>query len=196
MGTINYGTSYRFFENEANKAPRRIWEKDITIGLKPMSYFSDKESGYNEWLEEEKSENPDFEESDMERSEYDQMMDEEDLSNIKCFLDNHENLPEHYEISIVNGYYEGFYLNIEDDIPWVFDDSEEKKEYLKDITRLKKVLLELLDNGLCVVYPGWCTDFADKKNSVKEIMTFVKNLREEVKAVDTFAVYKKKEAVA
>ena len=199
MGTINYGTSYHFLEYD-KKNPlnpgRRIWEKDITIGLKPMSDFSDEESGYKEWLERQKNEDPDFEESEFERSEYDQLLDEEDKSNIEFILEHHKNLPDHYTISLENGYYEGFYLNIESDIPWVFDDSEERKEYLKDITCLKKVLLELLDTCLVVVYPGWCTGYADKKDSIKKVNEFIKNLRDEVKAVDTFAVYQKRKVTA
>lgn len=185
MGTINYGTSY-YFNNAKNN---REWEKDITIGLKPTSNYSDEDSGYTEWLEQEKSENEDFE---YERYDYDYEEDNFRRDEVTYFIES-GNTPDHYKISLESGYYEGFYLNIENDIPWVFDDSKEKREYQKDITVLKEFLLKLINEyGLVVVYPGWCTGYADKNESVKEISEFIRNLRQEVKSVDTWRVYEKK----
>lgn len=192
MGTINYGTSYYF----TNANGKREFVKDITIGLKPTSDYDDKESGYAEWLEGQKELNEDFEESDNDRSEYDNEHDSLIYEDVKNFLESTVT-PDHYSISLTSGYYEGFYLVIENDIPWVFDDSKEKSEYLKDITVLKNTLTKLVkEYGLTVVHPGWCTGYTDEKGAMKEINEFIKNLREEVKSVDTFSTYKKKHSAA
>lgn len=188
MGAINYGTSYRFLNAEG----KREWDKDITIGIKPTSDYDDDESGYSEYLEDRKSEDEDFE---YDRSDYDYEEDNFRRDEVTYFIESGDT-PDHYKVSLESGYYEGFYLNIENDIPWVFDDSEEKREYQKDITVLKEFLLKLINEyGLVVVYPGWCTGYADNKESVKEINEFIKNLRQEVKSVDTWRVYKKKQKV-
>ena len=189
MGTINYGTSYHFF----NTNGKREWEKDITIGLKPMSYYDDDESGYSEYIEQRKSEDEDFE---YDRSDYNNDEDSFIREEIEEFFEN-ANTPYHYTVSLESGYYEGFYLKIENDIPWIFNDTEEKKEYQKDVTVLKEFLLKLINEyGLVVVYPGWCTGYADKNDSVKEIGEFVKNLRNEIKSVDTCYTYEKKQKKA
>ena len=192
MGTINYGTSYYFM----NANGKRDFVKDITIGLKPTSYYDDKESGYADWLEDQKGFDEDFEESDSDRSEYDNEHDGLIYEDVKNFLGSAAT-PDHYSISLVNGYYEGFYLTIDNDIPWVFDDSREKNEYLKDITVLKNTLTKLVkEYGLTVVHPGWCTGYTDEKGALKEIKELVRNLRKEVKSMDTFSTYQKKRRAA
>lgn len=188
MGAINYGTSYYFYDTKNN----REWEKDITIGLKPTSCYSDEESGYTEWFKQQKSENEDFEYN---RYDYDAEEDYFRREDIENFLKNAD-LPDYYNISLESGYYEGFYLKIENKIPWLFNDYEEKKEFQKDITILKNILLKIIkEYGLVVVYPGWCTGYADEKNSISEIAEFVKNLRQEVKSVDTCYIYNQKEKI-
>ncbi len=192
MGAINYGTSYYFM----NTNGKRDFAKDITIGLKPTSYYDDEESGYADWLKDQKGFDEDFEASDRDRSEYDNEHDSLIYEDVKNFLESTVT-PDHYSVSLTNGYYEGFYLTIENDIPWIFDDSREKNEYLKDITVLKNTLTRLVkEHGLTVVYPGWCTGYADEKDTATEINEFIRNLRKEVKSVDTFNTHQKKHSAA
>lgn len=185
MGAINYGTSYYFYDANNN----RVQEKDITIGLKPTSYYSDEDSGFVEWLQERKSEDEDFE---YDRYDYDAEQDQFRREDIENYLKNAD-MPDYFTISLESGYYEGFYLKIENEIPWLFNDYEEKRELQKDITAMKKILLTLINEyGLVVVYPGWCTGYADDKKSVSEIVEFIRNLREEIKNIDTYYTYKRR----
>lgn len=57
MGAINYGASYIFVDTNG----KRLWNQDITIGLKPTSDYSDEESGFAEWLELQKEDDGEFE---------------------------------------------------------------------------------------------------------------------------------------
>ena len=189
MGAINYGASYIFVDTNG----KRLWNQDITIGLKPTSDYSDEESGFAEWLELQKEDDGEFE---CDRSDYNGEQDDHIRENVEEFLEKAK-MPEHYSISLESGYYEGFYLNIENDIPWVFDDSKEKQEYQKDITLLKSVLVNLVKNiGLTVVHPGWCMGYADQKDAIGELNEFIKNLRSEVNSIETYSVYNKRHRAA
>ena len=181
MGAINYGTSYSMYQNG-----KRQWDKDITIGLKPRSDYNDDESGYNDYV----SYFDDPEEA-LSRYDFDHDEDENSYEEVKCYLEESK-MPCHYKVTIEPGYYEGFYLKIESDDPWALG-SKEKAEYQKDITCLKRLLLELMNGiGLKVVHPGWCTSYCDEKEGLKELNEFIKNLRQEIKEVETFAHYMKR----
>ena len=43
----------------------------------------------------------------------------------------------YYNVTLKSGYYEGFYLNIENNFDLYYDNWEDKKEALKEITQLK-----------------------------------------------------------
>lgn len=87
----------------------------------------------------------------------------------------------YFHVMLVNGYYEGFSLTIDSNYPIAFDDSEDKSFAQKEITQVKACLKRLVDNGLSVVYPSWCTVYlTDRKECYKEIEQAIKAMREEV----------------
>ena len=183
MGTINYGTSYYFTDASGN----RVQNSDITIGLIPCSNYSDEESGYTEFLN-----NNDYTEDTFDRYQYNMEQDESSMESIEGFLDNAD-IPFSFKVGIENGYYEGFYIKIEERLPWCFDDAREKANAQKDITALRKLLMGLLEQGLVVVYPGWCTGYASKAESRKEVRGFIRNLRRMVHDMDTLTTYERKQ---
>lgn len=181
MGAVNYGTTYYMYQNG-----KRQQDKDITIGLKPRSDYNDDESGYNDYVS-----YFDDPEQALSRCDYDRATDDYSREETEYYLEESK-LPSHYKVTIEPGYYEGFYLKIEGDDPWALD-SKKKAEYQKDITCLKRLLLELMnDIGLKVVHPGWCTSYCDEKKGLKELNEFIKNLRQEIKDVETYAHYMKR----
>lgn len=97
----------------------------------------------------------------------------------------------YYHITILPGYYEGFSINIECNFGITWDDCYQKKAAQKEITQIKKFLLECIENGLCVVYPGWCTRYLNKSDSTKEINKAIKELRQEAKNTPTWAQYER-----
>lgn len=97
----------------------------------------------------------------------------------------------YYNITIEPGYYEGFSIDIENNFPLCFDDYYSKNEVQKEITQIKKFLLECLDYDLCVVHPGWCTSYLDYNDSIKEIKNAISEMRLEVKTIPTWYQYQK-----
>lgn len=87
------------------------------------------------------------------------------------------------------GYYEGFYLDIENNFPVCFDNWEEKREAQKEITRVKRFLLDCVRHGLVKYSPGWCTGWYDEKQTKAAITEAVSRMRDEVKTTPTYSQY-------
>ena len=124
-------------------------------------------------------------------------MDEEDREvNYECDMLNVENCLAkysfyYYHITIEPGYYEGFSLNIENNFPIAFDWYEEKLDAQKELTQLKKCLIECTGYGLEKCNPGWCTSYAGYYDTIKAIRATIKEMREEVKNTPTWKQYNK-----
>ena len=104
----------------------------------------------------------------------------EELENIREKYDFY-----YFDVRLKNGYYEGFYIDIENNFPLCFDNYAEKMEAQKEVTQIKKFLLECLEYGACVCVPGWCTTFFDYADSKKAVIEGIKTMREEIKATRT-----------
>ena len=171
MGTINYMTS-----------------SYITMGVRPY-YFSDLENDADlmEEVSNEVKEYGGMVESCIQ--EYINSCYESDLMNIELVLSRYSFYYFHVEIEA--GYYEGFTLDIENNFPVAFDGWEDKRAAQKEITSLKKCLLECAGCGLVACYPGWCTGYEDYNGTCKAIAAAIKDIREEVKNIPTWAQYEK-----
>ena len=97
----------------------------------------------------------------------------------------------YFNVTLKPGYYEGFYINIEHNFNFCYDNYLEKRDALKEITQIKKFLLSCLDFGCCAVYPGWCMGYADYKTTLKDIDAAIYNMREEVRKTPTWHNMKK-----
>lgn len=94
----------------------------------------------------------------------------------------------YFHVSVEPGYYEGFYIDIEHNFNYCYDDYNEKRAALKEITQIKKFLLECVNDFECVaVYPGWCTGYADYNETLKELDAAIREMRETVKNTPTWA---------
>ena len=97
----------------------------------------------------------------------------------------------YFNVAIEPGYYEGFSINIEFEYT-CFDDYEEKKCAQKEITQIKKFLLDCIEDCDCVaVYPGWCTGYDDYKETLQELDAAVREMRDVVKNTPTWRTYSK-----
>ena len=104
---------------------------------------------------------------------------------------------DYFHITLDAGYYEGFYINIENNFNLYFNDYLEKRDAQKEITQIKQFLLSCVNEfGCCAVYPGWCTSYADYKTTLKEIDAAVQEMRETVKSTPTWARLPKNEKYA
>lgn len=139
----------------------------ITIGLEPY----DIESYYDENNE------LDYEAMDNAYN--------DDLDNIKALLKHFDFTIFH--VAIKPGYYEGFYIDIENNYGLCFDCWQNKRTAQKEITQLKEFLIGCVNMGMCKVSPGWVTSYYSREDSIAGIKAAMKDLREQVKHIPTRA---------
>ena len=112
---------------------------------------------------------------------------EADESNVSCILEKYSFY--YYHVIIKPGYYEGFTLNIENNFSMAYDNWQDKREAQKELTQLKKCLLECAGVGLVKCCPGWCTTYYNYEETCKAINETIEKMRDEVKHIPTMAQY-------
>lgn len=138
----------------------------INIGINPDNYWIENENGENEFL--------DF---DI----------ESDYVEVHGILDKYDF--EYFAVDVKMGYYEGFYIDIDFDYLWV--DSYEKPLILKELTQLKKFLLQCCEYGMVKYSPGWCTGYSDYKTTQKAINQAIGDAKEKIRKYPTWKTYKR-----
>lgn len=114
---------------------------------------------------------------------------DDDEDNTSSVLNNYNFY--YFHIAVKPGYYEGFTLDIENNFPIAFDCWQDKREAQKELTQLKKCLLECAGVGMVQCSPGWCTFYNDYNGTCKAIEAAIKGMREEVKNTPTWRQYEK-----
>ena len=172
MGTINYRTS-----------------NYITMGINPPSacdlendadFMEELREGYNLAEDEDTAEAI---------NDYIYMIMDDDRANLETIRNKYNFY--YFHIVIKSGYYEGFYLDIENNLSVCFDDYTEKQEAQKEITQIKAFLTECAGIGLVSVWPGWCTTYHDYKTTLTHINEAIKEMRDEVRSTPTWKQFKK-----
>ena len=138
----------------------------ITIGLKPYDY-------------------EDFEDENG-NIDYDMMNDyyQDDYNNIETILNKYDF--HYFHVVIKPGYYEGFSIDIENNYGVCYDCWQDKQAALKEATQIKRFLLECIDLGLCEVWPGWCTSYKSRNESIKAVKEAIRDMKEEIKGIPTW----------
>lgn len=95
----------------------------------------------------------------------------------------------YFHIVLKSGYYEGFYIDIEYNFPVYFDDCTEKRDAQKEITEIKRFLLDCTAAGLVQYFPGWCTGYSTAKETRAAINAAIKEMRQEVQTTPTYRQY-------
>ena len=103
----------------------------------------------------------------------------------------------YFHVTLNAGYYEGFYIDIEHNFNYCYDNYEEKRAALKEITKIKNFLLSCVnDFECCAVSPGWCMTYYNYSETLKKINEAIKEMRETVKSTPTWARLPKSEKYA
>lgn len=110
-----------------------------------------------------------------------------DYENIKTELEKHNFY--YYHIAIKPGYYEGFTLDIENNFSVALDSWEDRRDANKEITEIKQFLIACAGLGLVQCSPGWCTGYNDYKGTLKAIKAAIKEMRDELRTIPTWAQY-------
>lgn len=117
---------------------------------------------------------------------------EDDEANISAILDKY--IFVYFHVTIRPGYYEGFTLDIENNYPVAYDTWQDKRAAQREITQLKKCLLECAGCGMVECFPGWCTGYNDYKSTCNAIFRVVRDLRDEVRRTPTWLQYNRASA--
>lgn len=112
---------------------------------------------------------------------------EDDYTNIENELNKHNF--HYYHITIKPGYYEGFTLDIENNYPVALDSWQDRRDANKEITEIKQFLIACAGLGLVECSPGWCTGYSDYNGTIKAIKAAVKEMRDELRTIPTWAQY-------
>ena len=111
-----------------------------------------------------------------------------DRENVETILNKYDFT--YYHIAIKPGYYEGFTLDIENNYGIYFDSYTDRRESMKELTQLQKMLIDCAGVGLVTCFPGWCTGYANGYiETVKDIKKAIKEMRQEVKTTPTYNQY-------
>ena len=100
----------------------------------------------------------------------------------------------YFNLSINYGYYDGFYIVLGyENIPYIYNNSQEKAETLKELTAIKNILIELVKKGLLKgCYPNWVTTRLNTAETLRQIKRIIKALKEETKETYTSRTCKNK----
>lgn len=174
MGAVNYFTS-----------------DYITMGVKPYDECDlESDSDFMEAIQEEVDEFGGTIDGAIES--YIQTSYEDDEANVSAILEKYSFY--YYHVTIKPGYYEGFTLDIESNFSVAFDGWEDKRSAQREITSLKKCLLECAGVGMVECWPGWCTEYKDYEGTCKAIGAAIKAMRDEVKNTPTWRQYERESA--
>ena len=90
----------------------------------------------------------------------------EDCDCVKGILDNHNF--EFFDIEIVNGYYDGFSIDISLNACDV-ESPEEKDAVRAEIEEIKEFLIDTMDYGCVSCHPFWYTKYDSREDTLKAI---------------------------
>lgn len=95
-----------------------------------------------------------------------------------------------FTVELKPGYYEGFTIDIKLNYCY-FDDYIEKQAAQKEITSIKKFLLECInDFECCAVFPGWVTTYNNYNESIKLLDIGIQEMRKAARNTPTYKNYK------
>lgn len=168
MGTINYGTS-----------------DYITLGIEPLSAYDLKQDA--DFMKEINAEmqeyGSDTDNIDDYIQDYINGCMEDDYTNIKFELDKY--IFYYFNITIEPGYYEGFYLNIDNNLPDELDE-DERREAIEEVETIQHCLTQCAGMGLVEVWPGWCTSYKDYSTTCASIKKACDEMREEINSTPAY----------
>lgn len=102
----------------------------------------------------------------------------------------------YFQLTNQEGYYNGFFLDIGFCDYVYFDNTIEKNETIKEATKLKKILIELVETcGLVACFPSWCTTYLNEEETKKEINKAIKEIKSDLQKIPIYKKYKQSKAV-
>ena len=101
-----------------------------------------------------------------------------------------------FPVSLEYGYYEGFYFMIENNLPAVFDDDQEKADAVEEVKSMYTFLTDLAGVGIVSVLPGWCTAYRNYNDTLEDIKAAVLEMTEAIAATPVYQETEAETAIA
>lgn len=167
MGAINYGTNrilcslgYYYISPDTDEETIKEYRKEFDLSEEEWS-----DSEIEEKIYEDNSE-----------------MLRDDMKEVEKRLGDYE----YFEVSVECGYYEGFYISIDEKYLYL-DTYQDRILMQKELTKLKNDLIYCIENlGVRVCYPDWCTGWEKSvEDSIKVLEASVKEERKRIKTLRT-----------
>lgn len=79
--------------------------------------------------------------------------------------------------------------DIENNFPVALDSWQDRRDANKEITEIKRFLIECAGLGLVECFPGWCTGYSDYNGTITAIRAAVKEMRDELRTIPTWTQY-------
>lgn len=99
-----------------------------------------------------------------------------DYNNAAAIIDNYSF--NFFQVAPAWGYYEGVYIALSDN--FYAASYADKRDALKEATRLKRLLLDLAGVGFVRCAPGWCTGYSDHKGTLTAIRSAIRELKQRI----------------
>lgn len=100
-----------------------------------------------------------------------------DYDNAAAIIDNYSF--DFFRVAPAWGYYEGVYIALSDNYFYAASYAD-KRDALKEATRLKRLLLDLAGVGFVRCAPGWCTGYSDHKGTITAIQSAIRELKQRI----------------
>ena len=108
---------------------------------------------------------------------------QDEYEQVKFMLDDFKS--DCLSVKVESGYYEGFWIKIELSVGW-FDDCEQKKRTMKEVSELKNKLLAIVDDfNVLAVDCWWVSTWYTKEQTKKMIRKSACDLRKRIKTMKT-----------
>lgn len=101
---------------------------------------------------------------------------EADYDNAAAIIGNYNF--DFFQVAPAWGYYEGVYIALSDN--FYAASYADKRDALKEATRLKRLLLDLAGVGFVRCSPGWCTGYSDYKSTITAIRSAIRELKQRI----------------
>ncbi len=101
---------------------------------------------------------------------------EADYDNAAAIIGNYNF--DFFQVAPAWGYYEGVYIALSDN--FYAASYADKRDALKEATRLKRLLLDLAGVGFVRCAPGWCTGYSDYKSTITAIRSAIRELKQRI----------------
>lgn len=117
---------------------------------------------------------------------------EADAENIESILKKYSF--DFFSVKVIPGYYESLQIDITSNLPIYFNDYNEKREALKEVTKLKELMTEAAGVGFTACGPSWITSYYSYAETLPKIKKAAAAMREEIRTAETWRTHKRKTA--